>query len=354
LDNLTHTLVGIALSRAGFKSRVRHSTAALIFAANAPDIDLLWSWPGINYLRYHRGFTHSILALPLWTLLIAAVLQWLNRRDRDKTMSTAPGPGTSSVAPEGSWLTCLLLGFAGVGSHVLLDFSNPYGIRLFSPISSHWYAWNVVPIVDLWQWILLLFFLITPMLFALVGREVGERQRASGSPYRLSATIALALMLGWWGVRDVLRARALSVVSSRDFFGQRALSAQVFPLPADPVRWKAVVDLPDRYFLATVNASTQELDGSFPKQTLFKPEPSPAIHAAESSSAAQVFLQFARCPLASVSDTGEDTDVFFTDLRFAAAGHPPAMGVEITVNSRLRVLSQRFAWERQSLHRVAP
>ena len=80
MDNLTHSLVGIALSRAFFKKRMALATTTLVIAANAPDLDLLWSGRGIRYLQYHRGIAHSLFALPVWALLIAGGVYFYARR----------------------------------------------------------------------------------------------------------------------------------------------------------------------------------------------------------------------------------------------------------------------------------
>ena len=41
MDNLCHTLVGAAIGEAGLKHRTRYAQAALMIAANLPDVDVL-------------------------------------------------------------------------------------------------------------------------------------------------------------------------------------------------------------------------------------------------------------------------------------------------------------------------
>src|SRR5437764_14642273 len=79
LDNLTHTLTGLALSRAGLNRLTPRATAVLLLAANIPDIDVISSaWGSLAYLNYHRHLTHSLLlapamaALPLLLARVAA------------------------------------------------------------------------------------------------------------------------------------------------------------------------------------------------------------------------------------------------------------------------------------------
>ena len=40
MDNLTHTLYGFALAKAGLERTAKQATAALLIGANLPDIDL--------------------------------------------------------------------------------------------------------------------------------------------------------------------------------------------------------------------------------------------------------------------------------------------------------------------------
>src|SRR5579862_3788984 len=69
MDNLTHTAVGLFLSRAGLHRWTPRSTAILLLAANAPDIDILAASRGsLNYLHYHRHITHSLIAMPVMAL----------------------------------------------------------------------------------------------------------------------------------------------------------------------------------------------------------------------------------------------------------------------------------------------
>ena len=41
MDNLTHSLIGVALSRAGLNRVTPHATAILLLAVNLPDLDII-------------------------------------------------------------------------------------------------------------------------------------------------------------------------------------------------------------------------------------------------------------------------------------------------------------------------
>ena len=73
MDNLTHTLVGATLGRAGLAGRTRGGMAALMIGANIPDLDVLGLPFGMN-LGFRRGITHGIPALLVWPVVVSALL----------------------------------------------------------------------------------------------------------------------------------------------------------------------------------------------------------------------------------------------------------------------------------------
>src|SRR5947209_10963010 len=79
MDNVTHTLFAATLARTPLGRAGRGTTAALLLASNAPDIDLITAVRGsVSYLTWHRGPTHGpvgIVALGLAT----AGLVWIGR-----------------------------------------------------------------------------------------------------------------------------------------------------------------------------------------------------------------------------------------------------------------------------------
>src|SRR5438067_11052488 len=80
MDNITHSLVGLMLARAGLNRGVKRTTLMLILASSAPDIDVV-SWFGgpLTYLAHHREFTHALLFSPLLALLPWAQVRYLAR-----------------------------------------------------------------------------------------------------------------------------------------------------------------------------------------------------------------------------------------------------------------------------------
>src|ERR1051326_5378821 len=82
MDNLTHTAVGIFLSRIGPGKWSPRATAAILIAANLPDIDTVTGLfgGGLNYLHYHRHLTHSLAAMPVMALAAVAIVRAAGRK----------------------------------------------------------------------------------------------------------------------------------------------------------------------------------------------------------------------------------------------------------------------------------
>ena len=72
MDNLTHTLTGVLLARAGLRRVVPGATAVLVVASNLPDADVVAALLGsLTYLEYHRHLTHALVVAPLLGLVAA-------------------------------------------------------------------------------------------------------------------------------------------------------------------------------------------------------------------------------------------------------------------------------------------
>lgn len=334
MDTLTHSLVGIALSRVFFKRRVAFATTAMVIACNLPDLDVLYSWPGVRYIEFHRGALHSVWMLPVWGLLVALGLRWVARK---KNLPVPP-----------LWMG-FALGCAGVGSHLLLDWTNMYGIRLLAPFSQHWFALDWVPILDPWILLILAAFLTGPMMLGLITSEIGAKKK---SAHRLSASLALMLVVAWVGVRARQHKEALDILNAPEFSGmyegQLPYSWSAFPKSSTAFQWQALVDMPRNYLVVDVSAPWDEDFGrARPVRSFIKPPITPAIQAAQRTSTGEAVLDFARYPYSDEEEQGSDAIVSITDMRFAQGPIRPGLHAEIRLNESGRVLSQGLDWTRQ-------
>src|SRR6202008_3896094 len=135
----------------------------------APDLDVLGRWFGgpVFGFAHHRGFTHSFLGLiPMCAVVVGLIyLLWLMR---------GRVPHDPALPP--SWGLLFLFAYIAGLSHILLDYTNNYGVRPFWPFWEKWYSWDIVFIAEPLLWIALTAGLVLPGFFALIAQEVGARR----------------------------------------------------------------------------------------------------------------------------------------------------------------------------------
>jgi inner membrane protein len=328
MDNVTHTLTAVALSHAGLGRKTRLATLTLIVAANLPDVDVVWSFGGgAAYLEHHRGITHSILGVSLLACLLAGVVFGLGRRLKPK-----PGPALSL-----RWL--LILSFVGTASHLLMDFTNSYGVRPFLPFSARWYASDIMFIFDPLLLLLLLLGLGLPLLLRLVSEEVGVRK----SRPAWGAILALGALLSLWGLRAVAHRRALNFLEAQTYAGEEPRRVGAFPSPANPFGWTGVIETSAAYDVLPVDVLASDVDARS-AQEFRKPEASPALAAALKTRTGGIFMDFARFPWAQVEAGDSGYDVQIRDLRFATASAAGGFLAEIELDKNLVVRSESFTF----------
>ena len=208
MDNLTHSLVGAAIGKAGAERATPLATATLVVAANIPDIDILGFVGGEYYsLAFRRGITHgwpALLVLPFFvTGLMMAWDRWMRRR-RDP----------DAIPADPKWL--LALSAVGAVTHPALDWLNIYGMRWHLPFDGTWTYGDSLFIIDPWIWLLLggsVFLASAP----------GRRGMVGWAVLGVLTTLLMLVGVGGWpaglwiaGIAIVLLARRRKGVASSE------------------------------------------------------------------------------------------------------------------------------------------
>jgi inner membrane protein len=242
------------------------------------------------------------------------------------------------------WLGAFCAALIAVASHLLLDLTNVYGVRLFLPFSARWLRLDLTNVFDLWIWAVFLGCIAGPFLGRLVGAEIASKKSAAAHYGRGFAWLALLFLVLYNCGRGVTHARAVAELESRIYEDSAPLRTLAVPGPANPWRWRGVVETGDFYAVADL-----DLMGNFDptRATLFhKPAPDPALQAAERTPAFREFLRFSQFPLWRISpaadlEGGKVVEVF--DLRFGTPLAPGFM-VSATLDSQLRPVRSSFQY----------
>jgi inner membrane protein len=310
LEPVTHFLTGACLGRAGLNRNTALATATVTLAAEAPDLDILGRVRGPAFaFAHHRGFTHSFLGLILVSAVVVGFvyLSWRLRGRKIKDPNLPPRWG-------------LLFAYAYLAglTHILLDFSNNYGVRPFWPFSEKWYSWDIVFIFEPVLFAFLLLGLTLPALFSLIDTEIGARPR--GPRGRLAAMTALVGVVMLWGVRDYEHRRAVNALQARSYESVDPIRTSAYPDIVNPFSWYGVVETSRFFALAPVNAAVPEVDPEGNLDIRYKPEETAVTLAAKQSYLGRVYLDWARYPITETEKLWPPQEgyiVLFQDLRFA-------------------------------------
>ncbi|HKW18532.1 MAG TPA: metal-dependent hydrolase [Terriglobales bacterium] len=327
MEPLTHFLTGAVLARAGFNRKTALATATMTLAAEASDVDVFWSFKGPVYgFAHHRGFTHSFLGLALVSAIVTGFMYAVWRLRGRKT--NIPG-----LPPR--WGLLFLFAYTAGLSHILLDYTNNYGVRPFWPFSERWYSWDIVFIVEPALYIILIAGLVLPWIFS----------RKSPIPRgRWAALVAIICVAGLYAARDHEHRKAVHALASKRFNSAAPLRVSAYPLYWHLYEWYGVAETQDFFVTAGMDSRTGELRTD-QLRYICKPPETPATLAAKHSYLGRVYLDWAQYPLVTQRLSGKDLMVEFADLRFAyqmfRGGEVP-LSATVEVDRSLRVVGEKF------------
>lgn len=340
-------------------------------ASNAPDADIVLSAlteAPYGYLLHHRGHTHTLVLAPLVGLLSWGLSLVVARRS-----GFAGGGASPASFSRADHALLVLLGTLGALLHIGMDAANSYGVHPFWPLNDHWYAADLIFIVEpLWwlalaiplsfsvqaRWARLLLLGIAGLglllslvtgyvsglalgwLFALgVGLYAWSRRlRTDGARATLSLFATALMLVAFASGRAVADVR---VRTALDGAFSHAVEADVIlsPEPGNPLCWNALAVSEERgdLVLRRVHVSASSLHPvglcrmPFSEETLAHREPiarseTDEIHFLdevrtplsllrelnESDCRTQAFLQFSRAPFA----VEEEGVRYLGDLRY--------------------------------------
>lgn len=288
MDTITHGIAGALIGKAMFHgedmfasrpmNRARILTWSLMLGAIFPDSDVLrdmFSHDKLLIVTWHRSITHSLVLMPLWALLLAALTYWFAKskdwrlpeavlRRRILGLAFVAQAINRWLAKKKEWPSPTLLALTGIYavgilSHILLDLVTTFGTMIWSPVEWSRPAWDMIFIVDftlsgillvpqllawiysqpekMWArairtWVV---FLLMPLLIARIAEGAGApiSGRTVLGTMMVITTILLLPVLRGWGLKVKYSAwnqagfAATLVYITLTFFAHRAALARI-------------------------------------------------------------------------------------------------------------------------------
>ena len=404
MDTITHGIAGALIGKAFCSgdnmfpvtrmSRARIITWALLLGAIFPDSDVfrdMFSHNDLLIVTWHRSYTHSLLLMPVFSVLLAAITYGVAHKFAWDPPSFAALTGIYAI---------------GILSHILLDLVTTFGTMIWSPLRWSRPAWDLIFIVDftftgillipqLLAWVhrdpvhaprraVMMWLLFIPVTFgiAAIGRIVGAPISTLAIWIAIVVFSTLFLLPAFRGWGSQLRVAtwnragfaaaslyiALAVFAHHQalarvkkfaaFQGAQAQSIGALPLPPSVWNWDGLILTPHgvyelRMDLSQPSGIPDDSGAAASSQTGFSyryfPDAAtnPLIQRTWQLPEVQKVLAFDRFPVTRFHREGTESVVEILDLRFpqVRTDRPAAFTYHVRFDASGKVISQ--GWERR-------
>jgi inner membrane protein len=231
------------------------------------------------------------------------------------------------------WGLLFLFAYIAGLSHILLDYTNNYGVRPFWPFWERWYSWDIIFIVEPALYVILVAGLVLPAFFS----------RGEALPRgRKFAIAALVCVAGLYAARDHEHRKAVQALKQARFNTAALVRVSAYPYYWHLFRWYAVAETKDFFASADIDSRTGEVNRN-ELEFVSKPPETAVTLAAKRCYLGRVYLDWAQYPLVTQTSTGDGWAVHFRDLRY---DYPPLRGgttlsATVELNQNLHVVGEK-------------
>jgi len=310
MDTGTHFVIGISLAGLAHIDPLVQQQSILaqavvigtLVGSQAPDFDGITRLYGgtANYIKNHRGITHSLPFLLIWPTIFSFILSYFYLG--------------ISFAHLWAWI------FAAVFFHVFLDIFNAYGTQALRPISEKWIALNIINIFD-------------PFLFLLhvIGIVLWLLRITEPS---IIFTIVYFITLLYMGWRTITHHNLIKKIKLEE-----KIEGKLTILPT--IRWSE--------WNLIVEQSTQYRLGIIRKHHIvwidqkMKQSAHPSISAAKQDKKIKNFLYFTSYSYPTWTKTEYGYEVRWLDLRYRFQNHYPFIGV-VLLDPTMNIIDSYVGW----------
>ncbi|WP_037587032.1 metal-dependent hydrolase [Stenoxybacter acetivorans] len=226
MDSLTQAVLGASVQGVGLgKYQGRKALFYGALLGTLPDLDVLIHYADpISRMTYHRGFSHSLLVLPVFALILA----WLIKKI-----------GKNNAYSFSRLYATLCLALI---THPLLDAFTVYGTQLF---------WPFTPIPQQWSGVFIIDPLYTlPLLFAVLWMLI------KGATQQTQRILALSLLWSClylaWGTYGQYhhQQRVQAALASQGIVVQRIMAT---PMPLNTLLFRVVAETDNDEYIDAVS-----------------------------------------------------------------------------------------------------
>ncbi|EZH64993.1 membrane protein [Bacillaceae bacterium JMAK1] len=310
MDSATHVAMGVGLCGlatldpviADNQATFAAAAVGIMLGSQAPDLDtVLKMRNNAVYIKNHRGSSHSLPAVLLWSVAIAVL--------------------TFMFIPEAALLHVWIWTLLAVGLHVFVDIFNAYGTKALAPFKNRWIALGAINIFD-------------PFLFGMHILGIVLWIMGAHPGYTFLAIYGVLLIYYLW--RMHVRNKIIRLARKR-----HPRASHIFISPT--IRWSdfhLVIRTRNHLHVATYKNKNIRYLESFP----FEPIPQDkVILAALKDTNLTAFLSFSPAYRWNVEEKSFGYEVTFTDLRYRSGGYYPFITI-VRLNSNLQILGSYTGW----------
>ncbi len=273
-----------------------------LIGSQAPDLDtILKLRNNAKYIRNHRGITHSIPALFIWSALITGMI--------------------TIFIPESNLLHLWLWTLLAIVVHVFVDIFNAYGTQALRPFTKKWIALGLINTFDP--------FIFVSHLMAIAIWLIGAH------PGYTFLTLYL-ILIGYYLIRYVMQKNIIHRLHK--------LVPDIEQVIISPTmrfrQWHIAIMTKTRFYVA------RSIDGEINFLDEFERVPVPqtdVIRAAEEDDNISAFLSFSPVYRWEVEEYSDHYEVRFIDLRYRSKGYYPFVAI-VQLDLELNIVSSYTGW----------
>lgn len=310
MDTATHIVMGVAIGGLATLDPVvsaNHATTqavmiGAIIGSQAPDLDtILKLRNNAQYIRNHRGITHSIPAVLLWPIIVSGSIHFF--------------------LPQANFLHLWSWTFLAVILHVFVDIFNAYGTQALRPFTKKWIALGVINTFDTFIFVI---HIIGIILWGL-GANPGY---TFISIYFIIAAYYISRFRQQRKIENIVRNKIENVESI------------IISPTMRYSQWHLAITTKNHFYVARAMKGQLIIQDKFSKC----PVPNtPVIEAAKKDKNLSAFLSFSPVYRWEVDEYDDYYEVRFIDLRYRSKGYYPFVAV-VQLDLNLNIVSSYTGW----------